>query len=356
MRTDLIESTECSITHEAVRSSATNIIPGGNVVIATRVGLGKVCLLDQDTAINQDLRGIIPRNGKLKVRFLYHWLRFVAPQIIQQGTGATVQGVKLPFVKSLPVPLPIPSEQERIVAILDEAFEGIATAKSNSEAALRKAEEAFSSCLAQAFLRLIDAGNSKRLESLCEKDRIITYGVIKLGLETPNGVPCLRTSNVRWLRFDLDGMKRIDPILSSEYKRTILQGGEVLVNVRGTLGGVSVATPQMAGWNVSREVAVIPVDARKIHPPFLELWVGSSASQQWLGGVKKGAAYTGINIEDLRNLPVPVAGLDEQVALVSRLRLIRESILQLQDIFETKCLALDALKQSLLHQAFTGKL
>ena len=55
-------------------------------------------------------------------------------------------------------------------------------------------------------------------------------------------------------------MKRITPALSAEYSRTILKGGEVLVNVRGTLGGVAVVGAEMAGWNVSREVAVVPVD------------------------------------------------------------------------------------------------
>jgi restriction endonuclease S subunit len=38
MRADIITSTEHSITSEAVKASATNIIPAGNVVIATRVG------------------------------------------------------------------------------------------------------------------------------------------------------------------------------------------------------------------------------------------------------------------------------------------------------------------------------
>jgi type I restriction enzyme S subunit len=72
MRQEVITETECRITKQAVQSSATNIIPSGNVVIATRVGLGKVCLLGQDTAINQDLRGIIPQDTKtLSVRFLF---------------------------------------------------------------------------------------------------------------------------------------------------------------------------------------------------------------------------------------------------------------------------------------------
>jgi len=93
MRSDVITDTECKITKEAVKASSTNIIPGGNVVIATRVGLGKVCLLGQDTAINQDLRGIVPINSKvLSVQFLYWWLKYSADVIVAEGTGATVQG------------------------------------------------------------------------------------------------------------------------------------------------------------------------------------------------------------------------------------------------------------------------
>lgn len=89
MRSDLISDTEFKITLAAVKSSATNIIPKNNVVIATRVGLGKVCLVHQDTAINQDLRAIIPKKKtELFVPFLFWWLKSVAHLIVAQGTGA----------------------------------------------------------------------------------------------------------------------------------------------------------------------------------------------------------------------------------------------------------------------------
>jgi type I restriction enzyme S subunit len=120
MKYDLIEETEHKITTEAVKKSSTNIIPKGNVIIATRVGLGKVCLLKEDTAINQDLRGIVPKNStELSVDYLFRWLKSIAHIIEKEGTGATVQGVKLPFVKSLPIPIPLISEQRSIVAKLD---------------------------------------------------------------------------------------------------------------------------------------------------------------------------------------------------------------------------------------------
>ena len=120
MKGEIIITTEYKITVDAVKNSSTNIIPKGNVIIATRVGLGKVCLNENDTAINQDLRGIVPINSKkLSVDFLYRWFKSVAHKIVEEGTGATVQGVKLPFIKSLVIYVPTLKEQKTIVQKLD---------------------------------------------------------------------------------------------------------------------------------------------------------------------------------------------------------------------------------------------
>ena len=67
---------------------------------------------------------------------------------------------------------------------------------------------------------------------------------------------------------------------------------------------------------------VVPVAASKMLPLFLAYSIGAGVSQQWLGGVKKGAAYVGINIEDLRRLPVHAPNIDKQRAIVGRLELI----------------------------------
>jgi type I restriction enzyme, S subunit len=120
MKSDIIKDTEHKITKNAVKDSSTNIIPKKNVIIATRVGLGKVCLLQNDTAINQDLKGIIPKNQKiLSIDFLFIWFKSNSKKIIDEGTGATVQGVKLPFIKSLVVHLPPLTEQQAIVKNLN---------------------------------------------------------------------------------------------------------------------------------------------------------------------------------------------------------------------------------------------
>ena len=128
------------------------------------------------------------------------------------------------------------------------------------------------------------------------------------------------------------------------------------MNVRGTRGGVCVAAPEMTGWNISREVAMVPCDSNRIDPHYLAYWIGTKESQRWLGGVKKGAAYVGINIEDLRLLPIPLAKLADQRAVVAQLDEMRVEGERLAALYQQKLAALDALKKSLLHQAFSGGL
>jgi type I restriction enzyme S subunit len=295
----------------------------------------------------------------LSPEWLYYYLSREAFRLEGAGRMAGAVGhrrVTKDFVENYPIPIPPLGDQQRIVAKLDAAFAAIATARANAEQNISSAREVFESHLQSIFANRIAGWIERPLASLCDPRRGITYGVIKLGAETPGGVPCLRTSNVRWLRIETDGMKRIAPALSAQYSRTILKGTEVLVNVRGTLGGVAPVTPEMAGWNVSREVAVVPVDTSRVDPTFLSYLLGSGVSQDWLGGVKKGATYVGINLEDLRLLPVNAPPVDEQLEVVRHLRAMDQETERLSTLYQRKLAALDALKQSLLHQAFTGAL
>jgi type I restriction enzyme, S subunit len=190
--------------------------------------------------------------------------------------------------------------------------------------------------------------------SICDPQRFICYGVIKLGREYPTGIQCLRTSDVKPLNIDIFDVKRIDPKISAQYERTLLKGGEILVNVRGTLGGVAVVPVDLKGWNVSREVAVVPVT--RVIPEFIAFWIASIPCQNWLTRVAKGVAYTGINIKDLKRLPVALPSLEEQDEIVKRTK----EFLYLADHIEARYKKanghVERLKNSVLAKAFRGEL
>lgn len=171
-----------------------------------------------------------------------------------------------------------------------------------------------------------------RLGSLLTPSRGISYGVIKLGAEPQQGgVFILRCSNVRFRRIDLNGIRKVTEQLSSEYERTILQGGEVLINVRGTLGGCAVVPPELAGFNIAREVAVIPVHA-EIDAHYLLNVIASPYFQERIDENLRGIAYQGLNLGLLRDFPVPIPPKAEQRRIVAKV----DELLALVDALETQ--------------------
>ena len=153
LHTECIVSTEHTVTPAGLASSSAKVIPAGTVVIAARVGLGKVAVLGEDAALNQDLRGLVIREqSQVLPRYLYWWYRSVASRVVAAGTGATVQGVTLPFLKSLPVPLPPVDEQQRIAGSLDRIVSASGRVKSSSlrQKALAKSLRAMSVAAAMA--------------------------------------------------------------------------------------------------------------------------------------------------------------------------------------------------------------
>lgn len=133
---ELVE-TEHSISAAGLKNSSAKLIPAGEVIMASRVGLGKASILKQDTAINQDIRALLPKKpDAIDRRFVLYWLQSVAETIISGSSGATAQGIKLPFIKGLPFPAIPLEEQTRIVAVLDQAFAALDRARAHAEANL----------------------------------------------------------------------------------------------------------------------------------------------------------------------------------------------------------------------------
>ena len=338
MRQDVITETEFRITKDAVKSSATNIIPSGNVVIATRVGLGKVCLIGQDTAINQDLRGIVPRSDKaLVVRYLYWWLKSIADVIVAEGTGATVQGVKLPFVKSLQIPVPPMAEQQRIVGLLDEAFEGLATAKANAEKNLQNARALFESHLQSVFTQRGAGWVEKTLENCCEQ--IFAGG----------DVPKDRLSDERTPKFGV-------PIYSNGEKNDGLYGftdvarvtkPSITVSARGTLGFTAIRTEPFLP--VVRLIVLVP-DQTQITLSFLYYAVVG------MDFGNTGTSIPQLTVPNFKESKLHVPSPPEQEAIAEKLDALTEETQRLARLYERKLAALEALTQSLLHRAFTGAL
>lgn len=192
-----------------------------------------------------------------------------------------------------------------------------------------------------------------QLSSLCRRG--ITYGIVKLGDPCENGVKVLRCSDVKDGHLDASNVRTVTPELSDEYKRTVLSGGEVIVNVRGTLGGCAIVPKEFSGANIAREVALLDVEESKANPKFVMYTLLSSCFANYVGHEMAGAIYQGLNIATLSKYSFYAPDIKEQQAIA--------------DYLDEKCAAIDALvaekekliadletyKKSLIFELVTGK-
>jgi type I restriction enzyme S subunit len=153
----------------------------------------------------------------------------------------------------------------------------------------------------------------------------ISYGVIKLGVEPEDGgVPTLRCSDVKPGHIVRSDVRRVSHEIEKEYLRTRLKGGEVVLNIRGTLGGVAKVPGDMEGFNVAREVAVIPI-GDQILADYLVYFLRSPTFWIYLENNLRGIAYKGLNLGILRELEIPLPDLETQTRLVGLIDSIFET-------------------------------
>ena len=106
------------INNKGLAESASNIVPAGTVIIATRMAVGKVVIASCDVAINQDLKAVCP-SEQICSDYLFYWFLFNSEQIQKMGTGSTVKGVQVDVIRSLKMTIPMTiEEQQKIAAVL----------------------------------------------------------------------------------------------------------------------------------------------------------------------------------------------------------------------------------------------
>jgi type I restriction enzyme S subunit len=252
--------------------------------------------------------------------------------------------------------LPPLAEQRRIVAILDEAFEGIAAAHANAEKNLQNAHELFGRISGAVLEQLTPISRIASLEDVVESGCSLSYGIVQPGDELADGLPIVRPVDLNCSVVVLDGLKRIDPTLAKSYARTTLKGNDILLCVRGTTGTLALADSTLVGANVTRGIVPIRFDTTQISQDFGYCLMRSEPVQMQIRAKTYGTALMQINIRDLRQMTLPIPPRQEQEAVVQRLGELEAAADQLTATYEQKLTALDDLKKSLLHQAFNGEL
>jgi type I restriction enzyme S subunit len=126
------------ISNTGLQASNAKIFPAGSLLIGMYdTAALKMSILDRASAFNQAIAGVRP-NEKLDLAFVLHTINSIRDEVLGQRRGVRQKNLSLGKIRDITLTLPPLPEQQRIVALLDEAFDGIATAKANAEKNLQK--------------------------------------------------------------------------------------------------------------------------------------------------------------------------------------------------------------------------
>ena len=272
------------------------------------------------------------------------------------GENTMINQVTKYMLDAIQLPLPSASEQQRIVGLLDEAFEGLATAKANAEKNLANARALFESHLQSVFTQRGEGWVEKNrpLADLCE---LIVDCEHKTAPIQQEGIPSIRTPNIGKGKLILEGVNRVsEETYRAWTRRAEPLPGDLILAREAPAGNVAVI-PENTRVCLGQRTVLIRPRSEIFDPSFLAFLLLEPKTQQRLLAHSRGATVQHVNMKDIRALDVgAIPSLKVQNSIVSKLLSLDEETQRLQTLYQQKLDALEALKKSLLHQAFSGNL
>ncbi|HSH86614.1 MAG TPA: restriction endonuclease subunit S [Methylophilus sp.] len=269
-------------------------------------------------------------------------------------TGAAQPKLNQKALNSIPIPVPPFAEQQRIVAILDQAFEGIAKARANAEQNLQSARALFESHLQSIFTQHDHEWEKKRLGNVVTR---LTNGYVgpTRNIYNDSGVPYLLARHVKNNQLLFDGKTFITEEFNRKNKKSILKEDDVLLVQSGHIGHSAVVTKEHEGHNCHAMIVISAVKDTFIGS-FLSLFFNSSEMKQKFQEIRSGSTVPHLTCGEVKELMVPLPNLATQQVIVNSVREFQKKTQRLEALYQRKIACLDELKKSLLQQAFAGDL
>lgn len=271
-------------------------------------------------------------------------------------TGAAQPKLNQKALNSIPIPIPPLDEQQRIVRLLDEAFEGIAIAKANTEKNVQNARAIFESHLQAVFTHRGEGWGETTLSQATGGIFTGPFGsLLHKSDYISNGIPLVNPAHITEIGIEPDLSKTVSKATSQRLKNYMLSEGDIVIGRRGEMGRCALVTEVEDGWLCGTGSFFIK-SSNQCDARYLVRFLRSNGCKERLEKIAGGAVMPNLSNTDLGNLVFDLPPLDRQKVIVEEIDVLHEETQRLTRIYEQKLAALEALKKSLLHQAFSGAL
>ena len=316
-----------------------SIIAKGSTIfpkIGGAIATNKKRLISRDCCVDNNVMGAIPYKEKIDSDFLFYF--FLSHDLSDFANEAHLPSIKKTVVENCKIAIPLErGEQQRIVAMLDEAFAAIATARANAEKNLKNARALFDSYLNAVFSRRGDGWVKRTVDEL------------SLNLDSKR-IPITK-SDRKSGEYPYYGASGIVDYVDD----SIFDGDTLLVSEDGAnllARSTPIAFSVSGKYWVNNHAHILKFEDMATQR-FVEYYFGSIKIDEYITG----AAQPKLNQKALNSIPIFIPkSVEEQANIVDGIEMLSTETQRLEVIYQKKLVALDALKKSILHQAFTGEL
>jgi type I restriction enzyme S subunit len=285
-------------------------------------------------------------------------------EMCQRASEGTTNRVRLQedAFLALEIALPSVTEQQRIVARIDELAARIHEANALSQFAAAEAETLIHATVSAIDRRLRARVPLTTLERFAAKERGSLrsgpFGSALLHSEFVNeGIPAVGIQDVQENSFVLTRRWNVTSNKADELNRYTIKPGDILVTVMGTLGRVCVVPEDIPRMISTKHVWTVTLDHTIADARWISYWINFSRTvRDELIGRGTGTAISGLNGAKIRSLSLPDIPLSQQRQIVSELGALQEQYDSLKRHQAESAAKLDALLPAILNRAFRGEL
>jgi type I restriction enzyme S subunit len=295
--------------------------------------------------------GKVVKKTEIYDPYLRHFLSSTFELFNGTKTGSAIPHLDKDAFRKLEIPLPPLAEQKRIVALLDEAFAGIDEAKAKAESNDQAAADFLESRLSELFLKPEETPSM--ISDHCT-DVTVGYVGPMADKYVPNGIPFLRSQNVRPFEINFENLMQITPAFEKSLSKSRLAPGDVVVVRTGYPGTAAVIPAELPIANCADLVILRPM--KSLDPNYLVAFFNSKVGKDMVLGRLVGAAQKHFNVGAAKSVLLPIPNIQMQREVVSHIFEIRTHVGKLMDNSKAKLSELSELKASILAQAFAGEL
>jgi len=310
--------------------------------------------------VNNHAHVLRPHRGAVCDNWLIYFLNH--SDVSEFVSGLTVPKLNQGNLRGIPIPLAPLTEQRRIVGILDEAFEGIATAKANAEKNLQNARALFESHLNEVFAKCREGWVEEPIGSTCDVKHGFAFRGANFSRNVPEGNPLVITpgnfTEHGELSFTEKNTKRFSGEPPCEF---VFDVGDLVVVMTDLSSKMKIlgkpAFVETDNVLHNQRIGRVVFLNDRIEKRFLYYFM---MTEGFLKHIKASATGTMVKHTAPKRIRSSIVRYPcdrkEQRAIIERLDSLHEATQRLESIYQQKLATLDTLKQSLLHQAFTGAL